>query len=74
MNQIGKYIFIAGCLLALLGLIIWFLGDKLNWIGRLPGDIRIERSEFSMYIPITTMLIISLIISLMIKLIQFFKS
>jgi hypothetical protein len=42
-SNTGKYIIIAGVIIVLLGVIIYFFHDKLNWIGRLPGDIRIEK-------------------------------
>ncbi len=38
---IGKYIVLAGIGLVLVGLIVWLFGDKLGWLGRLPGDIRV---------------------------------
>lgn len=66
--QTGKYIMIAGVLIALIGLIVYFFGDKLHWIGRLPGDIRIERENFKFYFPITTMILASLLLSLLLKL------
>lgn len=44
--------------------------DKLHWIGRLPGDIRIERDNFRVYIPITTMLIFSAVLSLVLYIIR----
>jgi hypothetical protein len=74
MNTIGKWIFLAGCILAFVGLIVWIFGDKLNWIGRLPGDIRIEKENFKVFFPITTMLLVSISISLLVKLIQYIRS
>jgi len=66
----GKYIIIAGVLIVLLGVFIYFFHDKLNWIGRLPGDIRIEKENFRFYFPITTMIIFSLVITIIIQLIK----
>ncbi len=59
MENIGKLIFGIGLILAAIGLGFWFLGDRLTWLGNLPGDIKIERPGFSFYFPITTMIIIS---------------
>jgi len=59
----GRYIIIAGVVLIVAGVIIYFFHDKLHWIGRLPGDIRIEKENFSFYFPITTMILASLIVS-----------
>lgn len=60
-SNTGKYIILAGCLIIIIGVIIYFFHDKLNWIGRLPGDIRIERENFRFYFPITTMILFSLL-------------
>ena len=60
-SNTGKYIILAGCLIIILGVIIYFFHDKLHWIGRLPGDIRIEKESFKFYFPITTMILLSLI-------------
>jgi len=60
----GLYLLVIGGIIILIGVFVYFFHDKLHWIGRLPGDIRIERKNFRLYIPITTMLIFSLILSL----------
>ena len=65
-SETGKYIIIAGIVIVLLGVIIYFFHDKLNWIGRLPGDIRIEKENFRFYFPITTMILLSMFASLLI--------
>jgi len=68
----GKYIVFAGLGIILIGVIIYFLHDKLNWIGRLPGDIRIEKENSWFYFPITTMILFSLILTVIINLIKKF--
>lgn len=60
MENIGKLVIAIGGVLVLVGLAIWLFGDKLSWVGSLPGDIKIERPGFSFYIPITTMILFSL--------------
>jgi len=69
-SDTGKYIIVAGIMIVLLGVIIYFFHDKLNWIGRLPGDIRIEKENFKFYFPITTMIIFSLAITIIIQIIR----
>lgn len=59
-----------GVVFILLGLLAWALQGRLNWIGRLPGDIAIERENFRFYFPITTMLLLSLLISLLLRLVR----
>lgn len=67
-NVAGKYIIIIGALLVVVGLIWYFYGDKLQWIGHLPGDIHIKRDNFSFYFPITSMILLSLLVNLLLKL------
>lgn len=71
-SETGKIIMIIGGGLVLIGLIIYFFYDKLHWIGRLPGDIRIEKENFRFYFPITTLILFSIIISVLIRLIRKF--
>jgi uncharacterized membrane protein len=64
--QYGKIIIFIGSVLLIFGVLIYFWGDKFSWFGKLPGDIRIEKTNFKIYFPITTMLIISLLLNLII--------
>ena len=68
----GKYVIVFGLMIVMAGIIIYFFHDKLHWIGRLPGDIRIERQNSRFYFPITTMIIFSLILTLVVNLIKKF--
>ena len=72
MEQLGKILIFAGIVLVAVGLIIYFAGSKLGWIGHLPGDIRIVRENVKIYFPITTMIVLSLLLSLIIYLIRRF--
>ena len=65
-SNTGKYIIIAGTLLIVFGVIIYFFHDKLHWIGRLPGDVRIEKDNFKFYFPIATMILLSILVSLVV--------
>ncbi len=60
-TAIGKLLVITGVVLVLLGLFLW---GKIPFLGRLPGDIRIERDGYVIYFPITTMLLISALLTL----------
>ena len=61
---------IMGALLLVIGALVHFVPWSLNWFGKLPGDIRIETEQGKIFIPITSMLIISVVLSL---LLNFFK-
>lgn len=71
-NETGRVIIIAGLAIAALGVIIYFFHDKLSWIGRLPGDIRVEKENFKLYFPITTMILASILITVIIRVIRKF--
>jgi hypothetical protein len=68
----GKYIIGAGAIIVAIGVLIYFFHDKLHWIGRLPGDIRVEKENFRFYFPIVTMIILSLLITLIVNIIKRF--
>jgi hypothetical protein len=67
MQETGKYLFIAGLVLALAGLLIWKTGGVAG-LGRLPGDISVRRPGFSFYFPITTCIVVSIILTLLMRL------
>jgi hypothetical protein len=71
-NQYGKYVIIVGVIIVIVGIIIYFFSDKLSWLGRLPGDIRIEKENFRFYFPITTMIILSILLTVIINIIKRF--
>lgn len=71
-SETGKWIIGIGVIIILVGIIIYFFSDKLNWIGRLPGDIRIEKENFRFYFPVVTMILFSLLGTLIIWVIRKF--
>lgn len=62
-SDTGKYIMLIGCVIVLAGVVVYFFHDKLHWIGRLPGDIRVEKENVRFYFPITTMILFSVLLS-----------
>jgi len=72
-NQVyGKLFILLGAVLLLVGVFFYF-GIFPSFLGRLPGDIRIERPNFSFYFPITTGILLSIILSLVFYLLSRFK-
>jgi hypothetical protein len=69
-SQVGKYVILAGIIIVVIGVIVYFFSDKLHWIGRLPGDIRVEKNNFRFYFPITTMIIASILFTIIIQIIK----
>ncbi len=60
---------VLGLVIAGVGL-VWILAPSIPWLGRLPGDIRIERENFRFYFPLVTCLLLSLALSLVVWLIR----
>ena len=65
MENAGKLLVIAGVGIVILGALLWFAGGKgwLSWIGRLPGDIRLEGDKGAFYFPVMTCIVVSVILS-----------
>ena len=60
--SLGPIVIVAGLVIALVGVLIW--AGALSWFGRLPGDIRIERDTVRIYVPLASMLLVSVLLSL----------
>jgi DUF2905 family protein len=66
----GPMLIALGVGLILIGLLFW--SGSMSWFGRLPGDIRIERESVRIYVPIVSMLLVSVVVSLVLYLIRRF--
>ncbi len=67
MQEVGKMLLALGLVIAAVGLVLMFAG-KVPFLGRLPGDIRIERENFSFSFPIVTCIIASVVLTLILNL------
>jgi hypothetical protein len=63
-TDLGKSLILLGGVILLVGVLI-MLGGKLPWLGRLPGDILIQRDRFTFYFPLATCLVVSALLSLL---------
>ena len=63
LQPLGRALVLFGVILALLGLLL-LAGPKIPWLGRLPGDLVIQRERFAFYFPLASSLLVSLILSL----------
>jgi hypothetical protein len=70
MQESAKIIMLFGLILLAGGFLLWLAGDKMSWLGHLPGDIRLVRGPVKIYIPITSMLLLSLLINLLIFIVR----
>jgi hypothetical protein len=71
-RELGKFIVIFGVITTLVGLVMWG-GFAPKWLGRLPGDIRIEREHSAFYFPIVTCIVLSTVLSLLLSLFSIFR-
>ncbi|MFA8435769.1 MAG: DUF2905 domain-containing protein [Marinifilaceae bacterium] len=70
MQHIGKYLIGAGILLLVIGIVLYFSGNKLNWLGNLPGDFKFKSGNVQIYFPLTTIVIITIVLNLILWLIR----
>ncbi|MGM0601711.1 MAG: DUF2905 domain-containing protein [Bacillota bacterium] len=73
MNSFSKTLIIIGFILITVGAISLFFKPFFSWFGRLPGDIRIEKNNYKLYFPITSMLLISFILNIIYWIFKFLK-
>ena len=67
-SPLGPVLVVLGCVLVLAGLFVW--SNLASWIGHLPGDIRIVRPNTRIYIPVTSMVVLSVILSVVLALLR----
>ncbi len=63
----SRMLILAGLILLALGAIMHFAPWLLSWFGKLPGDIRIESGRTRVFIPITSMIVVSIVLSVLIS-------
>ncbi len=67
MNELGKMLVFAGVALVVIGAMLWS-GFGRGWLGRLPGDIHYTKGNFSFYFPVVTCLVLSILITVILRL------
>jgi len=64
----SRWIILIGLVIVAIGVILHFAPGLLSWFGRLPGDIRVERGDFGFFFPITSMILVSIVLTILINL------
>jgi hypothetical protein len=72
LSEVGKWIVFTGLALVLLGGVLWLIG-RVPFLGRLPGDIRIETDSISCFIPLATSILLSLLLTLLFNLVRILR-
>ena len=65
MQEIGKLIVIIGLVLVVAGAMLWRFPGLFGWVGKLPGDISMQKGNFSFYFPVVTCILISIALTLL---------
>jgi len=68
LENLGRFLILAGIFIAILGLVLAF-ANKVPFLGRLPGDIFVQKGSFQFYFPIVTGLVISLALTIIVNII-----
>jgi hypothetical protein len=68
MSELGRALIVLGVVVAVLGVLL-VLFDRVPWVGRLPGDIHVQRGNWTFYFPLGTSILLSLILTLVLWLI-----
>ena len=64
MNDLGKSLVVIGLVIAVVGVMVMLAG-RVPWLGRLPGDIYVQRGNWSFYFPLVTSLVVSVLLTLL---------
>jgi hypothetical protein len=67
-RQLGKLVVVAGAVAIVVGLLLW--GGLLSWFGHLPGDLRFEGERTRVHVPLTSMLLVSVVLSLVLQVVR----
>jgi uncharacterized protein HemY len=67
----ARWFIIAGIILIVIGVLLYLAPWLFNWFGKLPGDIRIEKENSKVFFPITSMIVISVILTIVINVIRY---
>ena len=70
----GKWLIVAGVIIIAIGLILQFAPSLAKWFGHLPGDVNISKGNTRIYFPITSMILISVILTIIVNLIRYFRN
>ncbi len=68
--QLGRLLILGGMIIIMVGLLVW--SGALNWFGRLPGDIRIERPGTRIYVPWVSLIVVSVVFNLLVLMVRRF--
>jgi hypothetical protein len=63
MENIGKLLIVTGIVIAVVGALLMFSG-RISWLGRLPGDIVVQKKNFTIYFPVVTCILISIVFTI----------
>jgi Protein of unknown function (DUF2905) len=69
----AKSIIIIGSMLVLVGIVLYFFPNAFKWFGNLPGDFKFEGENSSFYFPLTSMIVVSVVLNILFRLVNYWK-
>ena len=72
-RNMGKWLIIAGIFIIIIGLIIQYAPGLLKWFGNLPGDINIKKENTRIFFPVTSLILISVVLTIIVNVIRYFR-
>lgn len=66
----ARFLILAGIIFLIVGIILQMYPGLMNWLGRLPGDLRFESGNTRIYFPVTTMILVSIILTILLNLLR----
>jgi hypothetical protein len=69
-NTMGRWIIAAGLILVIIGVAVQYAPWLISWFGKLPGDVRIETERSKIFIPIASMVLLSIILTVLVNLLK----
>ncbi|SHE95628.1 Protein of unknown function [Mariniphaga anaerophila] len=69
----ARWFIVGGIILIVIGVLLYIAPWLLSWFGKLPGDIRIEKENSKVFFPITSMIIISIILTIVVNVARYLK-
>ncbi|WP_217651569.1 DUF2905 domain-containing protein [Mariniphaga anaerophila] len=73
MKNMARWFIVGGIILIVIGVLLYIAPWLLSWFGKLPGDIRIEKENSKVFFPITSMIIISIILTIVVNVARYLK-
>ncbi len=73
-SDMGKWLIVIGVIIIVIGLILQFAPFLVKWFGHLPGDINIRRGNTRIFFPVTSLILVSVVVTIIVNLVRYFRN